>query len=1358
MSAGKVYKTYAIVVIEAIWPSQDDYRGEDGKNLLLTTELDNTSLSTSTELMKYSPLQNRYTGYYKIIPLNILSVDVSANKETSTANVSFTADRVIFYSEKSLPQYLQKILETNSVRIKDVGIENFPFLEKVLSTDEKLWSGYLVNYNTIAEYIRELDTVSIYLLNIPEKLSDTFLPVYTGLNPGRTKQPEFTQLNNKKANQLYNVGISANDINFLKASLSSNDFKNLIYFFRKFSFGFIITKEFQATKNIVLLGENREKIKDNEIKNILEVNRETFLSQFGEIIYNYYFFDETARKRLKNECIERYYKANTDISKIISWSAFETIRLRLNELLSVSPGLCFNRNSNEEKSKQFSLLVRSLLLENLLVLFAPESVRQMNKPENLSIFVEKVNQTLANLKINVKFSPEDYLSGAKSFLKRVVELYKNISVPETKINVDELNDTISVNMSGDGLGLVFRGHITDIKRSLSISETDANILLSFSAKGFDHQLNRSEIYPDLTSIKFAAYPATNFSIKVLTPVKAILSIIDTFAPYKVRVRKLDNNSLTTFILEPKGFTAYYKVSNTNPEMYVSHGNVVAPSYDAKYEDLIVFTPLHYVGLDFIKKLNSAFDEELLSQRYLANTNIDVPSGPIFSALKKVISQNSAYKVYVDNFGYLRFEFEIANIVSPFSLNANPPATEENTFAIEHSSTESNVTTFVEVVPASFGIVSPSNAGIASLYGRSVANTIADFYSTVEYVDYNKDKFLDFLNASIKLFNSKFKELLSLKGAVNLKPEDINALLKLKDFINKQSKDNILKSLKNLTDKKVVTTELTTIKAKTETKTSTDFCTGNQVQTITTTSVEERTKEKTVLDVPVDLFSPKELSLLFYSGSINQELFKPNAVLLDYLPPITFNYYTINVGMLMNSLCKDFDNLAKTYFSLSKNSTACYQPNLDYIATLLALGIDDTKLYFNNRTEFGTLVTNFIKTIRIRTSSPVFSVKLSSVDNKSVEKLVQYISSNFAFTLPYVDVNVAIEKKTLLSFVGNLSPDFFIYGLRTKSFQDIFVAVVDAIKNEDKLSTKRAELIRRLNSKPLQTAKVTVLGNQYILGTTTLLVNEKLPPISDFYISEQTLRDIEKDRNYPDSRLFIYINEAVLLKEFSYVYKRLLPKFKGYYPSEKIDEQTIFDYFVGAIKFLLSVSNNSPIPYQYFVPLWGVYTNESINSILGEYLKLLLLDLTYRQPSRQYLAGEYENLYAKFITKNEDVAQIYSQIIKPQNYLVAQGHIESVNYNWSIGSTFTSVLGLNFLWPAIYTYLPYGNGGKLILGYAILSSPASEYNENGLQNEIFNDGKITQLLRSIKKETIDFFNDINLINNKTKLSLLELKLS
>lgn len=354
-----------------------------------------------------------------------------------------------------------------------------------------------------------------------------------------------------------------------------------------------------------------------------------------------------------------------------------------------------------------------------------------------------------------------------------------------------------------------------------------------------------------------------------------------------------------------------------------------------------------------------------------------------------------------------------------------------------------------------------------------------------------------------------------------------------------------------------------------------------------------------------------------------------------------------------------------------------------------------------------------------------------------------------------DVKNDINNAELYS--KNIAPEFFLYGLRMKSYNDAFIGAIDAQKNNDKFATFRAEIIRQLNKAPIKTANVEIIGNpNYYVGYITLVVNEKHSPINS-YISLKTDRQIKSESKEENS--IVGINEIVDLKEFQDLYKAQKLSIRGYYPPNTINSDIVFSYIKETIKNIITYAKEIKyVPASAVTGVFGAYTAESFSSdSLGEYLKLYIDGTVSLLPENQKNIPKLEDKYLDLITKYPEEVQQYQKIFTPQNHLVAQGHIESVSHSWVFSGGYKTNLNINYLFPAIYFYLPV-KGMKIILGYVVLDSPMYTLRENGTPNPILSNSKLTPLRLFMKEQMKAFYKAFteptNYIDTKKKLKFLE----
>lgn len=155
--------SYAIVVIESLWPKLPD----EAPKLV-----GKPSGDPASNAYLYSETQNAFSGYFKIIPLNIKSVSVNNSKDGHTFNISFDPSYVyVQLNPKYIPKGVYSYIVKNSFQYTQSGDLNF--LSGILegfsksqyeNSEFESTEHYFVPGNVISKFVNEMDTVSIFLI------------------------------------------------------------------------------------------------------------------------------------------------------------------------------------------------------------------------------------------------------------------------------------------------------------------------------------------------------------------------------------------------------------------------------------------------------------------------------------------------------------------------------------------------------------------------------------------------------------------------------------------------------------------------------------------------------------------------------------------------------------------------------------------------------------------------------------------------------------------------------------------------------------------------------------------------------------------------------------------------------------------------------------------------------------------------------------------------------------------------------------------------------------------------------------------------------------------------------------------
>jgi hypothetical protein len=1399
-----------LVVFESAFPGSLDPRDRDSYQggLYFNEGFGNTSGSS---LYRTSQYQNKYLGYYKIIPLNVVSISTSASKEGNSFTVELLPDYVYVLYDKI--EYLPKeIRDTIGEKNLDSNLTLMSYLDSFLlgtyTSATTLQSALLPRIN-LASVLSPMDTVSIYIARIPEYISDSLESIFFGQNPGRIKEIDLIKITKgRTVKYLYEAGINISDL-FKLLDRPASLYEKL-YVFKKYSPNFLIAQVglgregTLGTLVVRVYGNNdyRKSVWEQEKKLFQSFpNSITEVQQLiGSILARKYVFairssdNSNQRNKIINDIIsniDSYYKSN-QISQFISWSAYQT-------MLSIFAQM-FGENYVNYKSPSFRDIVipiiKSLVIENLFkdaypnVLYSYEDLEVKNAAKKLSDY-------LSNLGIRDVFgknSPDNiytvYIEGVNTLFKLVinsVKFIKNSGLLDDNIKAREFIDekvegiTFKANQSGDGLALVLRGHITSISENFSLALGSASKSFRISGKGFEHPLETHEIFFDKVSIKLVSQPVENFSVAISDPISAAKRILKNFAPERIVGKDLDADTLNVKIIQDRGFDAFVKVKGRYGDSptrypYIIHGNTLAPSYLADYSDLKIFTPIHYVSTNLMSSLESEYKNLTNAQGLFFGINRNLPDrSSVLRAIKDAVSYNSLYRVFVNQFGELNLTFDISSISIPFSLSIIPPITDESFISGELSVDERNVSTMVEIVPTSFSVTAPSSPSLPIFYGRSTAEALYDLAEVYEIKTFDNSKdegFLKFLDAATsKIGENVFRAIkrriseLEKKKRTSEEESLLQSLKTIDSIVNKTPRNKINSFLKGetVTVQKEIKTSIPVTKETTENTIIIDTCFGERetiVQKGTQVEIKEEVR-KVQQTESVYLFesNPELEKIYILAREFFVDYFSPISN-ISFYSPVSLRYEILNVSV--SDLCAGINDYASKYLGVNE---VCFRENIDALLTFMAVGIKFPGREYKNNTndELNKFIKNYIRRLEIKTlSSPIKGssswYELVS-SNVVFEKSFSYFKDFFSYIIPSPDIKDINRDKL---YLANISPDLFLYGLRTKTFQDSFIGTIDSYRNEDRISTLRAEMYRILNKEPMKILKATIVGNSnYYPSYTTLIVLEEFSPLKG-YITQKTLKQLAEFDLKQNYRTIIAVNEIVDNPKFQKLYPSLLPKIPGYNPPTNINSSVVEKYLLKSIEYILSRSTIKHFPAELYIPLFGVYENPQPKTLIGDFIESIFeyLDLQFPDKAQQKHSAIYENLLNLSISYGGFLLEGF-EYLKPQNYLVAQGQIESVSHSFSVEGSFDTNLNITYLLPAIYTYLPY-KGKKLILGYVVLESPMYLYNDIGNKNNILNIESslnkknfyefTVRAVEEAKKHYKEIFSD-NLIN----LKLLEILL-
>lgn len=170
--------SYPIVVIESLWPKLP----EEAPKLVGEKYLTQSDDKKAVNAYIYSETQNAFSGYFKIIPLNIKSINVNAGKDGHSFDIAFDPSYVYVqfdprYVSKSVYNYIvQNSFEfTRTKEEQGKEFQNLNYLSGILEGFSKSqmegnqfseveFEHYFVPGNIISKFVNEMDTVTIFLV------------------------------------------------------------------------------------------------------------------------------------------------------------------------------------------------------------------------------------------------------------------------------------------------------------------------------------------------------------------------------------------------------------------------------------------------------------------------------------------------------------------------------------------------------------------------------------------------------------------------------------------------------------------------------------------------------------------------------------------------------------------------------------------------------------------------------------------------------------------------------------------------------------------------------------------------------------------------------------------------------------------------------------------------------------------------------------------------------------------------------------------------------------------------------------------------------------------------------------------
>lgn len=760
--------TYPIVVIESIWP----YLPAEAPKIVGPDK-------ESTNILKPSGSYNDYSGYYRVIPLNILGINTSSSLNGHTFSITFDASYVyVDFDRKYFPQDLAAYIQEQAI---DVDAYNLHVLVGVLKslTGRDIISSdiesYIVPFDTIASIVSELDTVSIYQISEEDIFDFESILMIGG---GSFSRITPSQADNE-VNLLRKVGLPER-----KPPLEtiSDQVRELRAFLTALG---LLTYYDLAGHTSYPYEFNRDNYTEHARRVQLEGVNKYFSGSIDQVGLNSYFPDLLAEKILtqtitKNQLINEinsYYSTNSIQSSVLPYSYYKTIYLSLQDVFGTTAGI-----------EKISI---TAAVDAILAKYNPALFSKIREDEfgtqNIALAIEFVN----SLGIKRKITVEDYVAGLNRFSHILADKYGSLESKNSNILVDEFNDIqVEVPPSSETPYSVLKGHITSISSSSSI-DSGYTKTITLQGEGLEAPLKRHNVFFDVASAnRLLLQLPTQYSVINSTPIEAVSHILETFMPEYVQLTELSQGDIHEANQTLRDFSVYVE----NYGKKVSKGALLLPDLLQTSVDSYVFAPISYTSNSYLEIIKSAFDEIAIYERK-AQILAQAPEGPVSQVLDEFLGKNSIYNWHVDEFGYLRVRFELGQAVVPTNTVLSPYITDDVIMSITTKTDESRVYTSVEVVPKGLSFTSPSEGNFISIFGRATPPSVAELegaYIKLELPNSSK-KLTDIANWFSKVLTDFQSAVLKAIKIVN-KDKQLASLVTLSTIFNNTSPEEVINKL------------------------------------------------------------------------------------------------------------------------------------------------------------------------------------------------------------------------------------------------------------------------------------------------------------------------------------------------------------------------------------------------------------------------------------------------------------------------------------------------------------------------------------------------------------------------------------
>lgn len=712
------YKAIGFVVIESIWP---DTEGIDSGGLNPLGKEDQGALKS--KLKKYVQMGSdnpdaTLRGYYRIMPLNIISIQTttgSSSPESNNFSTTFTLDDLVMVTTKDK---------------KDT-----PFLGS---------SGFVAKLNNIVpDFSYAEDTRS-------NSVMFDYLNISTGTNDSYSGAFYINYHNDKEGDSRLQSGrlrINGGQTQFSIDDLVSPMDTVSIWLYHDYA-DFLVPDlikvdesggfaENRAFEHVIGSGDRKRQF---TVDSLNDVNN--FLDQTG-IINKYASQAISSAQGGKNFKFSINERNINDIGLSTVESSFY-YQGDLEKGVDKSYGNVINNASSSTSlvDSELNKVARERLLEYIQNLFPSE--KKFYTIHNYLVVLYQNASKLKNVAItdmqglkNAGVSdPQAFLAGARLF-KADVEAMANNYLQEIKSNgaigVESTQSgrvVLKTKTHGETGYLAFRGHVKSI--SSSVQPGNGGYTATLSGAGMEYPLTRSIVFYDelLINQNNAILADFNVTYSRLSPARVIMYMINRWAPKKVKFGSFSKTSEAQLrIMEiniqgvPKVLLRGYIVPDKDATLYNENtANDVQDDPNAsKLSKSRIFNAINYIDMTRLTEITRAMDKVDPTGRLGSQIGpfSPLPKQSIMSNLRAAAGPSQLFEFFVDETGRLVYRMTFEAWERTPEPMYTPTIQDEEVISVNFQRTDEEIVTVMDVIPASRTIAPGQSATDNSSAARAL---------------------------------------------------------------------------------------------------------------------------------------------------------------------------------------------------------------------------------------------------------------------------------------------------------------------------------------------------------------------------------------------------------------------------------------------------------------------------------------------------------------------------------------------------------------------------------------------------------------------------------------------------------------